>query len=185
MNKIQRINIIQPKKFLCLMIVIVISFSNLPLNFFSYTSSSDDLSLQQKEVMEYVVYSDGYRSFGSGYYPNDSVISFNITVLLISNSSVFFMYFVLDVWDPQPLNYTLAPGESTGEIDFKLISGRYNNAGLIDYNAIATIEDSNATIQWSYEVISLGKLSSIGFLFTFSTVGTVALVSVIFFKKRK
>jgi len=167
------------------MIVIVITISNLLLTPYSCTSSNHDLHQQQKEVMEYVVYSDDYRSFCAGPYPIDSIISFNITVLLISNSSVFFMYFAFDVWNPQPMNYTLAPGESTGEIDFKLTNARYNNAGSIEYNAIATIEDSNATIQWSYEVISLGKLSSIGFLFTFSIVGTVALVSVIFFKKRK
>ena len=185
MKKIQRVNIIQLKKLPCLMIVIVITFSNLSLTSYSCTSSNHDLLQQQKEVLEYVVYSDDYRSFSAGPYPIDSIIAFNITVLPISNSSVFFMYFAFDVWNPQPMNYTLAPGESTGEIEYKLISSRYNNAGSIEYNAIATIEDSNATIQWSYEVITMGKVSTIGFLFSFSTIGIITLACVIFYKKRK
>jgi len=184
-RKNQSIKKLHVKKFLYFVLIVVIGFVNLSMDSFSYTPSNNSLTLQQKEVKELVVYSELYTDISTGSYPEDSIITLNITVLPISNSSVFFKYCNLNVWDPQPMNYTLAPGESTGEIIYTLIKWYQDQVGSITYFTIATTENSNATIQWSYEVISLGKVSSIGFLFTFSIVGTIALVSVIFFKKRK
>ncbi len=89
-------------------------------------------------------------------YPRNSIIHINITVLPQSNASVEILFDGDDDnVSPKLTNFTLAPGESFAE-NYTCIIGTICG---ITYLCHCTLDNSNATIFWLYEVLYLAEMS--------------------------
>ena len=96
----------------------------------------------------------------------------NITLLLCSNSSVYF-WLGSDPrysWEPPPENFTLTPGALHTATYFLEVGT--DNMGTLTYVAEVLAENSSATVRWTY--IVLAKTG----LFTFCPVATALLAFV-------
>lgn len=118
-----------------------------------------------------------------------SIILFNCSVLANSNSSIEFDYSEdpalvnITEFGPDPINFTLAPGESYEET-FTLVKGGYEFRSELSYRARLLTEGGNATVQWWYEILEYGKIPAPGFVYSFGILTLLSII-VIVLKKRK
>ncbi len=127
-----------------------ISTTNVILTCSATTSNTTDSTTTEKIVEEWFLDNDHKPLVTKTYYRN-SIVHINITILPQSNSSVeiFTLGTYREDFSPTLANITLAPGESFAE-NYTLIGGV---ADVLCYLCRCTLDNSNATIQWWYEVL--------------------------------
>jgi hypothetical protein len=126
-----------------------------------------------------------YPSFHTKALYEGAVIRLNITVLPCSNATVAFEYGYPNTtyWVPEPPNFTLSPGETTGVQNYTLESYMADYHGLIIYDCYIINEGPNATVYWWYEILEEG--SYVPAAGTLITIGALFITAVIVQKKRK
>ena len=135
---------------------IVLSTGNIITNSTSTTViKSANLSLNEKVLQEKFMDEDYHYSLSTLMLYRDSVMRLNISVLLSSYSSVEVSTSEQNAqeFSPNLTNFTLAPGESFVE-DYTFVVGVANEVG---YECRLTLPNSNATVQWWYEVLYSAK----------------------------
>lgn len=146
-----------------------------------------DMCKQQNErrTLEVVVkWQYGEYDLTTEHFNEGTIITLCLTNLACSNTSIFAKA-TGGIWSPQPANYTLAVGESTGPINYTLLEGFTERQGYIAYFVNALVENSNATVRMWYEVIySAGKVSTTSTLLAFGSMILISAVCVLL-RKRK
>ena len=176
---------ITPMLAIYLVVLFIFSTTNTIHSCSATTSSSAGLTITEKTSEELFVDNE-MGQIATGLNNRNSIIQINITVLPQSNSSVeiFCEEAAIENYSPILANFTLAPGESFAET--YTLSGRA--ASSVVYFCWCTLDNSNATIQWWYEVLYSAKPDDafIGMDFLF-IVGAVILstMTLVFIAKRK
>lgn len=147
---------------------------------------------EQIIVEELLVY-DGYfiDTLYSYFFNEGSIIEYSVGNLPQSNSTVKFWVNLefQDVWDPAPINYTLAPGEFSNSVECELIDGLWEHElGTLMYGTYLLTEGSNATVQMWFEIIYSAKPDNgfigIDFLFIGGTF-LLSIMTLVLITKRK
>lgn len=177
-------------------ILIQLSISNIILNTKSENFNNDTFASQNETTTpihsgeeEIALYFDIVFEY---YFVSQAVfkggiVTINITLLSISNTSIFFEYKPSHMnveWSPEPQNQTLNPGESF-EGTFTLEKGGSDGIGQIDYIAKLP-EGTNATVYWSWKIWNTGNsLSAMNYLFTIGTILMVTVSLTIYRRQKK
>ncbi len=158
-------------------------------SFGAESSFTNERLATNEEIHKEFLYewNDGECYLGTIMLPIGSVIQINYTVLLSSNSSVFFVPVFKDkvdrLWDPVPSNLTLAPGDSFAEI-YTVLVGTSSGSSEFAYYASVITENSSATIHWWYEVHKTGKISAAGILVLSGTLILISFVTILHSKRK-
>ena len=166
-----------------LVVLFIFSITNTIHSCSATTSSSAGLTITEKTSEELFVDNE-MGQIATGLYYRNSIIQINITVLLHSNSSVeiFCEEAAIEHYSPILANFTLAPGESFAES--YTLSGRAVSS--VVYFCWCTLNNSNATIQWWYEVLFSARpegFIGIDFLFI-SGAFLLSTMTLVFITKR-
>ncbi len=162
-NKIHLKNIIKTM-FVIILMVFFISpntavthcFLDTPGNTSTRTILRPTESAINAKISETIFVDNFTTILNTQYYPRNSIIHINITVLSQSNASVEINYDGdEDYFSPNLTNFILAPGKSFAEN----YTCKIGTIGGIAYLCHCTLDNSNATIQWWYEVLYLAEMS--------------------------
>ncbi|MHA1556636.1 MAG: hypothetical protein ACTSPM_06830 [Candidatus Heimdallarchaeota archaeon] len=173
-----------------LVVLFMLSTANTYCFLTTHVSSSASTILRSSEleiraIISEELFVDNFTTIlNTGTYPRNSIVHINITVLPQSNACVEILYDGNDDdVSPKLTNFTLAPGGSFAE-NYTCIIGTICG---ITYLCHCTLDNSNVTILWWYEVLYSAKPEGfIGIDFPF-ILGSLIILSlgVIIRSKRK
>ena len=153
----------------------------------STIANSVNLSLNEKIVQERYIDTDDRYQLNTLMLYRDSIIRLNISVLLSSYSSIetCISEEYSQEFTPTLTNFTLAPGESFVE-DYTILGNSIANE--LAFECRLVLPNSNATVQWWYEVLHSAKPDGgfIGIEAFFVVVSFIITgISLVYISKRK
>ncbi|MHA1556637.1 MAG: hypothetical protein ACTSPM_06835 [Candidatus Heimdallarchaeota archaeon] len=177
---------ITPMLTIFLVVLFTLSTANTILTCSATTSCSADLKFNEKVLQEKYMDEDYHYTISTLMLYRDSIIRLNISLLLSSYSSVEICTSEQNAQEFSPFltNFTLAPGESFTE-DYTFIVGVANE---VAYECRLTLPNSNATVQWWYDVLYSAKANDgiIGIEAFFVGVSfIISGITLVFITKRK
>lgn len=185
-NRIGKTNIIVGSLIVFLLFVGITNYYNLQQPILSKLTAQN--TIHRSPITNNGLTSETYfvtnesRELETGIYNLDSIIYVKFTVLPQSNSSVHFFApkYHGEEFNPHLQNVTLSPSESF-VMNYTIARGPMN--GII-YTCYC-IDNSNATVLWSYELLYEGRIGFIGNQTLLGIIIPTYLILLFFIKRKK